>query len=91
MSPQKGKPLLAGYVDLEIYIRSNNLNKHAQYIFEIKYIKKEDEKKDFDKIKAAAIIQLKNYRDNDTFLQQKEDLHAIVVIFVKDELYWEEI
>ena len=88
--PTERETSMGGYVDLEIYIRSNNLNKHAQYIFEIKYIKKEDEKK-LPQIKADAISQLKNYRDNDVFLQEKEDLHAIVVIFIKDELYWEEI
>ena len=92
--PTERETSTGGYVatacDLEIYIRSNNLNKHAQYIFEIKYIKKEDEK-NFDSVKATAIAQLKNYRDTDTLLQEKEDLHAIVVIFVKDQLYWEEI
>ena len=88
--PTERETSTGGYVDLEIYIRSNNPNKHAQYIFEIKYIKKEDEKT-FEKVKEGAIKQLQNYRDNDTFLQEKEDLHAIVVIFVKDELYWEEV
>ena len=88
--PTERETSTGGYIDLEIYIRSNNTHKHAQYIFEIKYIKKEDEK-NFDKVKADAIAQLKNYRDTDTLLQEKEDLHAIVVIFVKDELYWEEI
>ena len=89
--PTERETSTGGYVDLEIFIRSNNLNKHAQYIFEIKYIKKEDEKKDFERVKAEAIAQLKNNRDTYTLLQEKEDLHAIVVIFVKDELYWEEI
>ena len=91
--PTERETSTGGYVDLEIFIRSNNTSKHAQYIFEIKYIKKEDKDKDnhFEKVKAAAIKQLQNYRDNDTFLQEKEDLHAIVVIFVKDELHWEEV
>lgn len=80
-----------GYIDLEIYIRSNNMHKHAQYIFEIKYLKKEEKNNNFERVKAEAITQLQNYRNTDVFLQEKEDLHAIVVIFVKDELYWEEI
>ena len=80
-----------GYIDLEIYIRSNNTHKHAQYIFEIKYLKKEEKNNNFERVKAEAITQLQNYRNTDVFLQEKEDLHAIVVIFVKDELYWEEI
>ena len=79
-----------GYIDLEIYIRPNNYHKHAQYIFEIKYIKKGDEK-NFETIKNQAIKQLKNYKQTDFFLQTKTDLHAIVVVFVKDELYWEEV
>ena len=79
-----------GYLDLEIYIRPNNLHKHAQYIFEIKYIKKGDEKT-FEKVKTDAVAQLKHYRQTDVYLQNKTDMHALVVIFVKDKFYWEEI
>ncbi len=79
-----------GYIDLEIYIRPNNTSKHAQYIFEIKYIKKGDEKT-FETVKKAAIKQLKNYLKTDIFLQNKTDLQAIVVIFIKDAIYWERI
>ncbi len=79
-----------GYIDLEIYIRPNNSHKHAQYIFEIKYIKKGEEKT-FDKVKEDAIKQLKHYRETDTYLHTKTDLQAIVVIFVKDALYWENV
>ena len=81
---------VATAIDLEIYIRSNNPHKHAQYIFEIKYLKKEDKAR-LPQVKAEATKQLKNYRDNDVFLQDKEDLHAIIVVFVKEELHWEEI
>ena len=88
--PTERETSTGGYIDLEIYIRSNNTHKHAQYIFEIKYLRK-DEFDKLEKVKAQATTQLKNYRDNDVFLQDKEDLHAIVVVFVKDELHWEEI
>ena len=36
--PTERETSTGGYVDLEIYIHSNNPNKHAQYIFKIKYI-----------------------------------------------------
>ncbi len=88
--PTERETSAGGYIDLEIYIRSNNTSKHAQYIFEIKYLKKEEEK-NFETVRKAAIKQLKNYRKTDTFLQDKADLQAIVVIFIKDELYWEKI
>jgi hypothetical protein len=88
--PSERETSSGGYIDLEIYIRPNNLHKHAQYIFEIKYIKKGEEKT-FDKVKEQAIKQLKHYRETDTYLQNKTDLHALVVIFVKDAFYWEEI
>ncbi len=89
--PTERETSSGGYIDLEIYIRSNNTHKHAQYIFEIKYLKKEEKNNNFERVKAEAIAQLQHYRNTDIFLQEKEDLHAIVVIFVKDELYWEEI
>lgn len=79
-----------GYVDLEIYIRPNNTSKHAQYIFEIKYIKKGDEKT-FETVRKSAIKQLKNYLKTDVFLQDKTDLQAIVVIFIKDAIHWEKV
>ena len=88
--PTERETSTGGYIDLEIYIRSNNTSKHAQYIFEIKYLKKE-EINQLEKVKAEATIQLQNYRNTDVFLQDKENLHAIVVVFVKDELHWEEI
>jgi hypothetical protein len=79
-----------GYTDLEMYIRPNNLHKHTQFIFEIKYIKKENEK-DFESIKENAKNQLVGYLANDLFLQNKFDLRAFVVIFMKDTLFWEQV
>jgi hypothetical protein len=79
-----------GYTDLEMYIRPNNLRKHTQFIFEIKYIKKENEK-DFESIKENAKNQLVGYLANDLFLQNKYDLRAFVVIFMKDTLFWEQV
>jgi hypothetical protein len=79
-----------GYIDLEMYIRPNNRKTHAQYVFEIKYIKKEQESA-FETIKESAKNQLLAYLQNDQILQSKQDLHAYVVIFVKDELWWERV
>jgi len=79
-----------GYTDVELHIRPNNTKTHAQYLFEIKYIKKENEK-NFDTVKAAAIKQLQHYLATDTLIQSKRALQAYVIIFVNDALYWERV
>jgi hypothetical protein len=79
-----------GYVDVELYKRPNNLKRHCEYVFEIKYIKKEEEKT-FETVKTKAIAQLKNYLQTDEIIQNKEWLKAMVLIFVKDVLYVEEV
>jgi hypothetical protein len=79
-----------GYVDLEIYIRPNNTHKHAQYVFEVKYIKKGEELS-LPTAKAEATAQLQTYLQTDKLLQSKQDLQAFVVIFVKDKVIWERI
>lgn len=79
-----------GYIDLEIYIRPNNTHKHAQYVFEVKYIKKGEEST-LPAIKQEGITQLQTYLQTDKMLQSKEDLQAFVVVFVKDSLVWERV
>ena len=79
-----------GYTDVELYIRPNNLKTHAQYIFEIKYIKKEDEA-NFETIKNKAITQLQTYLQTDELIRSKRELQAYIIIFVKDALYWERV
>jgi hypothetical protein len=78
------------YIDMEMYIRPNNTKTHFQYVFEIKYIKKEEEKT-FEIVKQNAKSQLLTYLKTDKVLQSKRDLLAYVVIFMNDVLYWEEV
>jgi hypothetical protein len=42
-----------GYIDLELYIRPGNLNKHHQFALEIKYLKKEEESQKDCALEAA--------------------------------------
>ncbi len=79
-----------GYTDVEMYIRPNNIKTHHQYVIEVKYIKKDSEKS-FETVRAEATTQLKHYLQTDMLLQSKKMLHPLVVIFVKDALFWEEI
>ncbi|MCS7074678.1 MAG: PD-(D/E)XK nuclease domain-containing protein, partial [Bacteroidia bacterium] len=79
-----------GYIDVEMYIRPNNTKKHHQYVMEVKYIKKDSEKT-LESAKEEAKSQLQQYLQTDKLLQSKEMLHPLIVIFVKDSLYWEEI
>ncbi len=78
------------YIDLEMYIRPNNTKTHAQYVFEIKYLKKEQEGK-FEEVKEGAKNQLLTYLATDKLLQSKRDLLAYVVVFMNDTLYWERV
>jgi hypothetical protein len=78
------------YIDLEMYIRPNNTKTHAQYVFEIKYLKKEQEGK-FEEVKEGAKNQLLAYLETDKLLQSKRDLLAYVVVFMNDTLYWERV
>jgi hypothetical protein len=78
------------YIDMEMYIRPNNTKTHFQYVFEIKYIKKEEEKT-FETVKQNAKKQLFTYLKTDKILQSKRDILAYVIIFMNDVLYWEEV
>jgi hypothetical protein len=79
-----------GYTDLELYRRPSATKPHHQYIFEIKYLKKEEESR-FEAVKAAAVAQLKHYLTTDETVQKAVLMHAFAVIFVKDSLYVEEV
>ncbi len=79
-----------GYVDLEIFTRPSNTHRHAQYVFEVKYIKKGDEST-LPAVRQEATTQLQKYLQTDTLLQTKKDLQAFIVIFVKDCLVWESV
>ncbi len=79
-----------GYVDIEFCKRPNNTHQHTEYIFEVKYIKK-DKEHTFEAIRQKAINQLKNYLTTDELIQSRELLRAFVLIFIKDSLLVEEV
>jgi hypothetical protein len=80
-----------GYIDLEFSIQPRNRQKpHFEYVFEFKYLKKEDEK-DFDNLQKAAEKQLKHYLASDEILKNKPKLRAFTAVVLKDELFLKEI
>ncbi|NJL14459.1 MAG: AAA family ATPase [Microscillaceae bacterium] len=78
-----------GYTDIELWKRPGNTKTHTEYIFEVKYIKKEEENT-FEAVKEKALTQLKGYLQ-DKVLLEKPLLRAFVLIFVKDSLFVEEL
>jgi hypothetical protein len=78
-----------GYIDLELYIRPSNLNRHHQFALEIKYLKKEEEDQR-DRAMQEAKAQLLRYYQSDEILQSKAQLHLLAVVVVKDSVYVEE-
>jgi hypothetical protein len=78
-----------GYLDLELYIRPSNLNRHHQFALEIKYLKKEEDAQK-DRAMEEAKAQLLKYYQSDEILQSKAQLHLLAVVVVKDSVYVEE-
>jgi hypothetical protein len=82
---------LGGYIDLEFAIQPKNLHRpHYQYVFEIKYLKKENEHLLSEKQEEAE-NQLKNYLTTDTILKNAAKLRAFTLVVVKDEMFLKEI
>jgi hypothetical protein len=80
-----------GYVDLEFGIQPRNLHRpHYQYVFEIKYLRKQD-KKLFAKEQKEAEMQLRNYLEKDEKLRNTPKLRAFTIVVVKDVLYLKEL
>jgi len=80
-----------GYIDLELSIQPKNLHRpHFQYVFEIKYLKKENEHLLTEKQEEAE-NQLKNYLTSDTILKNAAKLRAFSLVVVKDEMFLKEI
>jgi hypothetical protein len=79
-----------GYVDVEFLVKPNNPKSHAQYVFEVKYLKKEDENL-LEIAQAAAEKQLRNYLEKDEILQGLTKLKAFTVVVVKSKVYMKEI
>jgi hypothetical protein len=80
-----------GYIDLEFGIQPRNLHRpHFQYVFEFKYLKKEQEK-NLQKTQEEAENQLKKYLETDEILKNTKKLRAFTVVTVKDEMFWKEL
>jgi hypothetical protein len=79
-----------GYIDLELLKHPDINAEPHEYVLEVKYLKQADEDQLNNCIDAAK-KQLLSYIDKDNFLQSLPKLKAIVIVAVKDKLYWEEI
>ena len=80
-----------GYVDLEFGVQPKNRHRpHFSYVFEFKYLKKEQENLLEEKQKEAE-IQLRKYLTTDEILQNTVKLRAFTVVIVKDELFLKEL
>lgn len=79
-----------GYVDIEFLIRPNNPTVHPQYVFEVKYLKKEEENL-LEITQASAEKQLRNYLEKDEILHGLAKLKAFTIVVVKSKVYMKEI
>ncbi|MCC5944650.1 MAG: AAA family ATPase [Bernardetiaceae bacterium] len=81
----------AGYIDL-LLLAPENRTVANEYIFEIKYIKKSDfSEKQLAKQQQEARNQVLKYLDADPTLSTKKKLRTYTLVFVKDEVFVEEI
>ncbi len=79
-----------GYVDIEFLVKPNNPQPHPQYVFELKYLKKEEESR-LASTQATAEKQLRLYLAKDEILQNLAQLRAFVVVVVKTKVYLREL
>ncbi len=79
-----------GYLDMEFLVRANNPKSHAQYVFELKYLKKEDENQ-LASTQEAAETQLRNYLAKDETLKSLTKLRAFTIVVVKTKVYLKEV
>jgi hypothetical protein len=75
---------------MEFLVRPNNPKSHAQYIFELKYLKKEDENL-LATTQEAAETQLKTYLAKDETLKNLNKLRAFTIVVVKTKVYVKEV
>jgi hypothetical protein len=64
--------------------------KHAQYVLEVKYLKKEEAHRQEQELEAGA-AQLRRYLAGDGQLRAREQLRALVVLVVKDQVVLREV
>ena len=74
-----------GYVDILFFERPPN-QVNYQYIFELKYLRKSEEKQ-LEAVTKEASQQLQNYIQNEPSLAKLENLRAVVLVVVKDQLH----
>jgi hypothetical protein len=79
-----------GYLDLELLKHPDINAEPHEYVLEVKYLKQADEDQ-LNNCIVDAKKQLLSYIDKDNFLPSLPKLKAIVIVAVKDKLYWEEI
>jgi hypothetical protein len=80
-----------GFIDLELCIQPKNLHRpHCQYVFEFKYLKKENENLLSAKQEEAE-AQLKKYLATDVILKNAAKLRAFTIVVVKEEIFLKEI
>jgi hypothetical protein len=75
---------------MEFLVRANNPKSHAQYVFELKYLKKEDENQ-LASTQEAAETQLRNYLAKDETLKSLTKLRAFTIVVVKTKVYLKEV
>jgi ribosomal protein S4 len=68
-------------VDIEFLVKPNKPTSHAQYVFEVKYLKKEAENL-LAITQATAEKQLRNYLATDEILQGLTKLKALAVVVI---------
>jgi hypothetical protein len=80
-----------GYIDLEFGIQPRNRHRpHFQYVFEFKYLAKENEKQ-LAAVQKDAETQLRKYLEKDQILKNTQKLRAFTVVVVKDEMFLSEL
>jgi uncharacterized protein YfeS len=74
-----------GYID--IFLQRNPLFPDVQYewVWEIKYIKKEDEKTGWEKKREEALVQLGKYRQSERFKNRTDVKFAALLFTGKDQ------
>lgn len=73
-----------GYMDI-LFIKHQPFKINHQYLFELKYLKKE-QAKSLKSIEKKAKIQVLDYVQKDETIKQMEGLQTWTVVVVKDEI-----
>ncbi|MEM1122673.1 MAG: AAA family ATPase, partial [Bacteroidota bacterium] len=85
----KKSPTEKGFVDI-LLVRRPPYDPTYQFVIELKYLKKEAAGQT-EKVTTAAVQQLQQYLQHDSYMQQLTDLKAYVVVFVGNEGFLERV